>query len=179
MPTVFQGQEFVWEVPNNEKKKFKESSEGEIKVDEVNNLRIMGLDLGEKTIGIALSDPLKITAQGLMVMRRKTLEQDLVELDKIKEKYEVEQVVVGLPRMMNGSIGPMGEKAQEFADILLRRWGIPVHTWDERLSTMEAEKTLLQADLSRKKRKKLIDKTAAVLILQSFLGRRKEEMKDE
>ncbi len=139
----------------------------------------MGLDLGDKTIGLALSDPLKITAQGLMVLQRKTLEQDLIELDKIKEQHEVEEVVVGLPRMMNGSIGPMGEKAQEFADILSQRWGIPVHTWDERLSTMEAEKTLLQADLSRKKRKKLIDKTAAVLILQSFLGRRKEEMQDE
>jgi len=139
----------------------------------------LGLDLGDKTIGLALSDPLKITAQGLMVLQRKTLEQDLIELDKIKEQHEVEEVVVGLPRMMNGSIGPMGEKAQEFADILSQRWGIPVHTWDERLSTMEAEKTLLQADLSRKKRKKLIDKTAAVLILQSFLGRRKEEMQDE
>jgi len=145
----------------------------------VNYLRILGLDLGDKTIGLALSDPLKITAQGLMVLQRKTLEQDLIELDKIKEQHEVEEVVVGLPRMMNGSIGPMGEKAQEFADILSQRWGIPVHTWDERLSTMEAEKTLLQADLSRKKRKKLIDKTAAVLILQSFLGRRKEEMQDE
>lgn len=142
-------------------------------------MRIMGLDFGEKTIGVALSDPLKITAQGLKVIRRQTLEQDLKELDKIVEDYSVKEVVVGLPRMMNGTIGPMGEKALEFASILRKRWEFPVKTWDERLSTMQAEKVLLEADLTRKKRKGLIDKTAAVLILQSYLGARKEEKNDE
>jgi len=134
----------------------------------------MGLDLGEKTIGVALSDPLRITAQGLKVIRRQTLEQDLKELDQIVEDYSVKEVVVGLPRMMNGTIGPMGEKALEFASILRERWEIAVQTWDERLSTMQAEKVLLEADLTRKKRKGLIDKTAAVIILQSYLGARKE-----
>ncbi len=142
-------------------------------------MRIMGLDFGEKTIGVALSDSLKITAQGLKVIRRQTLEQDLKELDKIVEDYSVKEVVVGLPRMMNGTIGPMGEKALEFASILRERWEFPVKTWDERLSTMQAEKVLLEADLTRKKRKGLIDKTAAVLILQSYLGARKEEKNDE
>jgi len=137
-------------------------------------LRLMGLDLGEKTIGVALSDPLRITAQGLKVIRRQTLEQDLKELDQIVEDYSVKEVVVGLPRMMNGTIGPMGEKALEFASILRERWEIAVQTWDERLSTMQAEKVLLEADLTRKKRKGLIDKTAAVIILQSYLGARKE-----
>jgi len=142
-------------------------------------LRIMGLDLGEKTIGVALSDPLKITAQGLKVIRRQTLDHDLEELEKIKKEYSVEEVVVGLPRMMNGTIGPMGEKILEFAEILGKRWQIPVKTWDERLSTMQAERVLIEADLSRKKRKGLIDKTAAVLILQSYLGARKEEKENE
>ncbi len=137
-------------------------------------MRLMGLDLGEKTIGVALSDPLRITAQGLKVIRRQTLEQDLKELDQIVEDYSVKEVVVGLPRMMNGTIGPMGEKALEFASILRERWEIAVQTWDERLSTMQAEKVLLEADLTRKKRKGLIDKTAAVIILQSYLGARKE-----
>lgn len=142
-------------------------------------MRVMGLDLGEKTIGVALSDPLGITAQGLKVIRRRTMEEDLAELDQIRENYSVEEVVVGLPRMMNGTIGPMGEKAQEFASLLSGRWKIPVNTWDERLSTMQAERVLLEADLSRKKRKGLIDKTAAVLILQSYLGARKEEKDNE
>jgi len=138
-------------------------------------LRVMGLDLGDRTIGIAVSDPLLLTAQGLMVLRRRSLEEDLQELGNIKEEKEISEVVIGFPRMMNGSTGPRGKLSQEFAQILKERWELPVHLWDERLSTMQAEKVLVEADLSRKRRKGLIDKTAAVLILQSYLDWRKEQ----
>ncbi len=133
------------------------------------------MDLGERTIGIAVSDPLLLTAQGLTVLRRRSPTEDFQELDSIKDEYSVKEVVLGLPRMMDGSIGPRGRISQEFAQSLRKRWGIPVHLWDERLSTVAAERILLEADLSRRRRKNLIDKTAAVLILQGFLDRRRNE----
>lgn len=135
-------------------------------------MRILGLDYGERSIGVAVSDPLFLTAQGITVLRRREEEQDLEELDRIKEEYEIGEVVVGQPRNMNGTLGPMGQRAQAFADILGERWSIPVHMWDERLSTRAAERVLLEADLSRKRRKSVIDMTAAVLILQSYLEKR-------
>ncbi len=138
-------------------------------------MRIMGLDLGERTIGIAVSDPLLLTAQGLTVLRRRSPAEDLQELADIKDEYSIKEVVIGLPRMMDGSIGPRGRISQEFAQSLRKRWEIPVHLWDERLSTVAAERILLEADLSRRRRKNLIDKTAAVLILQGFLERRRNE----
>ncbi len=138
-------------------------------------MRIMGLDLGERTIGIAVSDPLLLTAQGLTVLRRRSPAEDLQELADIKDEYSIKEVVIGLPRMMDGSIGPRGRISQEFARSLRERWEIPVHLWDERLSTVAAERILLEADLSRRRRKNLIDKTAAVLILQGFLERRRNE----
>lgn len=135
-------------------------------------MRTMGLDVGSKTVGIALSDELGWTAQGLETL--KINEEENVfgfdELGKIIKEYEVSKVVVGLPKNMNGTIGPRGEASQFFARELEERFGVPVVLWDERLTTIAAERVLLEADLSRKKRKKVIDKMAAVMILQGYLN---------
>jgi len=136
-------------------------------------LRIMGLDVGDKTIGIAISDALGITAQGLEVLRRTgNLNQDLQTLKQITRKQEVTKVVVGLPRNMNGTLGPQGEKVLDFARKLEEALQLPVETWDERLSTVEAERLLISADISRGKRRKIIDKMAAAIILQGYLDSR-------
>ena len=133
-------------------------------------MRIMGLDVGEKTIGIALSDPLGWTAQGLETIRRKdNIDEYLSRLKKIIRDYEVERVVVGLPKNMNGTLGPSAERAKDFAELIFKETGIPVDMWDERLSTMAAERTLLEGDVSRAKRKQVIDKMAAAIILQNYL----------
>ncbi|HNX27867.1 MAG TPA: Holliday junction resolvase RuvX [Syntrophomonadaceae bacterium] len=133
-------------------------------------MRIMGLDVGEKRIGIALSDPMGWTAQGHSVLQRKNNTSDFNELLKICRQYEVEKIVVGYPLNMNGTIGPKAIEMQKFADILQDKCQMPVELWDERLSTRSAERTLLEADLSRKKRKQVIDKVAAVNILQAYLN---------
>lgn len=125
----------------------------------------MGLDVGEKRIGVAVSDPLGYTAQGISVIKRENIE----DLKKIVSDYGIEKIVVGLPKNMDGSIGKQGKKALAFIEDLKREIDLPVLTWDERLTTKEAEGVLLRADLSRAKRKKVIDKLAAVLILQSYL----------
>jgi len=133
----------------------------------------MGLDVGDKTIGIAISDALGITAQGLEVLRRTgNLNQDLQTLKQITRKQEVTKVVVGLPRNMNGTLGPQGEKVLDFARKLEEALQLPVETWDERLSTVEAERLLISADISRGKRRKIIDKMAAAIILQGYLDSR-------
>jgi len=132
-------------------------------------MRLMGLDYGDKTIGVAISDELGWTAQGLEVIRRQNKEQDLMRLKQIAEQYGVEEIVVGLPKNMNGTIGPRGEICIAFAQSLEQILQLPVHMWDERLTTVTAEKTLLSADVSRKKRKQVIDKMAAALILQNYL----------
>lgn len=135
-------------------------------------MRIMGLDVGSKTVGIALSDELGWTAQGLETL--KINEEENVfgfdEIGKIIKEYEVSKVVVGLPKNMNGTIGPRGEASQSYARELEQRFGIPAILWDERLTTVAAERVLLEADMSRKKRKKVIDKMAAVMILQGYLN---------
>lgn len=135
-------------------------------------MRTMGLDVGSKTVGIALSDEFGWTAQGHETL--KINEEENVfgfdELGKIIKEYEVSKVVVGLPKNMNGTIGPRGEASQFFARELEERFGVPVILWDERLTTVAAERVLLEADLSRKKRKKVIDKMAAVMILQGYLN---------
>ncbi|WP_423407494.1 Holliday junction resolvase RuvX [Heyndrickxia sp. MSNUG] len=135
-------------------------------------MRTMGLDVGSKTVGVALSDEFGWTAQGLETL--KINEEENVfgfdELGKIIKEYEVSKVVVGLPKNMNGTIGPRGEASQFFARELEERFGVPVILWDERLTTVAAERVLLEADLSRKKRKKVIDKMAAVMILQGYLN---------
>lgn len=132
----------------------------------------MALDVGSKTIGVAVSDAFGWTAQGLTTI--KWNEQDYQtatpELAEIITQHEVSEIVVGLPKHMNGSIGIRGEASQEYAAYLEREFNIKTVLWDERLSTMAAERVLLEADVSRGKRKKVIDKMAAVMILQGYLA---------
>lgn len=132
-------------------------------------MRLMGLDYGDKTIGVALSDELGWTAQGLEVIRRTTEERDTARLSEIVRDYDVSEIVVGLPKNMNNTIGPRGEICMAFAQGLHEKLQLPVHLWDERLTTASAQRTLLEADVSRKKRKQVIDKMAAALILQGYM----------
>ncbi|GAA4705629.1 Holliday junction resolvase RuvX [Brevibacillus fulvus] len=132
-------------------------------------MRILGLDYGDRTIGVAVSDEMGWTAQGVETIRRESKEKDLSRLQQIIAHYGVERIVVGLPKNMNGTIGPRAELSQSFASFLAERTGLPVELWDERLTTMAAEKMLIAADVSRQKRKKVIDKMAATLILQGYL----------
>ena len=134
-------------------------------------MRIMALDVGSKRIGVALSDPLKITAQGLQTFQRITLEEDIKGLWKLIDEHEVSQLVVGLPKNMDGTIGFKAEEVQQFVADLTAEREIEVIWIDERLTTVSAERVLLEADVSRAKRKKVIDKMAAVVILQSYLDR--------
>lgn len=136
-------------------------------------MRIMGLDLGDKTIGVAISDPLGWTAQGIEVIRRDgDTDRELNRLRELVAEYGVELVVLGLPRNMNGTLGERGEKAKAFAGEIQKALSMPVELWDERLSTVAAERILLEADTSRAKRKKVIDKVAAAIILQGYLDAR-------
>lgn len=136
-------------------------------------MKVLGLDVGTRTIGIAVSDALGWTAQGVETIRRSETdeEKDFERLDELIKQYEVESIVVGLPKNMNGTIGPSGELCQAFAKKLEDRTNLKVELWDERLTTVAAEKMLVTADVSRKKRKKVIDKMAAVMILQGYLDR--------
>ena len=129
------------------------------------------MDVGTKTIGVALSDPLGITAQGFEVIRRRGEEKDLARLRDIIAEKEVDGIVVGLPRNMNGTMGPQSEVVRAFASLLEESFNLPVALWDERLSTVAAEKMLISADVSRSKRKLVIDKMAAVMILQGYMNR--------
>jgi putative holliday junction resolvase len=134
-------------------------------------MRVMGLDVGSKTVGVAISDEFGWTAQGLETLK---INEELnsfgfEQLGKLIHEYKVEKVVVGFPKNMNGTIGPRGEASQKFAKELETRFGITSILWDERLTTMAAERVLIEADVSRKKRKKVIDKMAAVMILQGYL----------
>lgn len=131
-------------------------------------MRLMGLDVGTKTIGVAVSDELGLTAQGVEVIRRQG-EQDFDRLRSLAMQYQVGKIVVGLPKNMNGTIGERGEQCLTFGKYIEERLQIPVVFWDERLTTMAAERTLLSADISRKKRKSVIDKMAAMLILQNYM----------
>ncbi|MCC2686267.1 MAG: Holliday junction helicase [Paenibacillaceae bacterium] len=135
-------------------------------------MRAMGLDFGDKTIGVAVSDELGWTAQGVEVIRRSTLKGDLERLAQLANTYGITDVVVGLPKNMNSTIGERGEKSLAFAERLKQHLQLPVHMWDERLTTMAANRTLLEADVSRKKRKQVVDKLAAVFILQGYLDNR-------
>ncbi|MCM3746642.1 Holliday junction resolvase RuvX [Paenibacillus pasadenensis] len=128
----------------------------------------MGLDYGDRRIGVALSDPMGWTAQGLEVLQRRD-GSELQRIAQLAAEYEVTEFVVGLPKNMNGTIGPRGEICIAFAEELGQVFNLPVHLWDERLSTVSAERTLLEADVSRKKRKQVVDKMAAALILQNYL----------
>ena len=136
------------------------------------SMRIMGLDYGSKTVGVAISDPLGITAQGIETITRKDenkLRKTCARIEALIEEYQVEKIVIGLPKHMNNDIGIRAEKSMEFAEMLKRRTGLEVQMWDERLTTMEAERTLIESNIRREDRKKYIDKIAAVFILQGYL----------
>ena len=138
-------------------------------------MRIMGLDFGAKTVGVAISDPLLITAQGIEIIRRKDenkLRQTLARIETLIEEYQVGEIVLGLPKNMNDTLGPRVELTLDFKDKLERRTGLPVHTWDERLTTVAANKTMMEAGIRRENRKEYVDQIAAVLILQGFLDLR-------
>lgn len=143
-------------------------------------MRIMGLDFGAKTVGVAISDPLLITAQGIEIIRRKDenkLRQTLARIEALILEYEVEEIVLGLPKHMNDTEGVRVELTKEFKEKLERRTGVPVNLWDERLTTVAADKAMIEAGLRREERKENVDMVAAVLILQGYLNFRalKEE----
>jgi putative holliday junction resolvase len=134
--------------------------------------RILALDVGSRTIGLAVTDPLGITAQGLDTIRRKNKRTDFAALEQIIQKYQVVELVVGLPLRMSGLEGTQAEKMQVFAEELRKRFELPVHLWDERLTSAEANRLLRETELSIKKRGAVVDRLAAVLILQGFMERR-------
>ncbi|MDY5870745.1 MAG: Holliday junction resolvase RuvX [Lachnospiraceae bacterium] len=145
-------------------------------------MRIMGLDFGSKTVGVAISDPLLITAQGIEIIRRKEenkLRQTLARIEELIEEYEVKEIVLGLPKNMNDTLGPRVDLTLEFKEKLERRTGLPVHTWDERLTTVAADRTMMEAGIRRENRKEYVDKIAAVLILQGFLDCRGRKQGEE
>jgi putative Holliday junction resolvase len=134
-------------------------------------MRALGLDVGTKTIGVALSDELGWTAQGLSTLKRKENEEekDYEVIASLVKEHGVDTIVIGLPKNMNGTIGLSGERSQNFADALSNYVTCNIKMWDERLTTVAAERMLISADVSRKKRKQVIDKMAAVMILQGYL----------
>ena len=135
-------------------------------------MRIMGLDYGTKTVGVAVSDPLGITAQAIETITRKEenkLRKTCARIEALIAEYGVERIVLGFPKHMNNDIGERAEKALEFRDILARRTGLEVVMWDERLTTVSAERTLMESGVRRENRKKHIDQIAAVFILQGYL----------
>lgn len=138
-------------------------------------MRIMGLDFGSKTVGVAISDSLLITAQGIEIIRRKEenkLRKTCARIEELIEEYEVEEIVLGYPKNMNDTLGERIEKTEEFKEMLERRTGLVVHLWDERLTTVAADKAMIEAGLRREERKEHVDKIAAVFILQGFLDYR-------
>lgn len=137
-------------------------------------MRVMGLDVGSKTVGVAISDPLGFTAQGVEIIpiNEDNGEFGLDRLAELVKNYQVTKFVVGLPKNMNNSLGPRAEASQAYGELLIEQFGLPVDYQDERLTTVQAERLLIeQADVSRNKRKKVIDKLAAQLILQNYLDR--------
>ncbi len=141
-------------------------------------MRIMGLDFGSKTVGVAVSDPLLLTAQGVEIIRRKEenkLRQTLARIEELIMEYEVEKIVLGLPKNMNASEGMRVELTEEFKEKLERRTGLPVVFWDERLTTVAADKAMMEAGIRRENRKDYVDMIAASLILQGYLDRCRNE----
>ncbi len=141
-------------------------------------MRIMGLDFGSKTVGVAISDPLLITAQGITIIRRKgenKLRQTLAQLEALIEEYDVSEIVLGNPKNMNSTLGERARLSSAFKEMLERRTGLPVILWDERLTTVAADKAMTEAGIRREHRKEHVDKIAAVLILQGYLDYRKNK----
>lgn len=144
-------------------------------------MRIMGLDFGSKTVGVAISDALLLTAQGIEIIRRKEenkLRQTLARIEELIAEYEVEEIVLGLPKHMNATEGVRVELTHEFKDKLERRTGLPVTFWDERLTTVAADKIMMEAGIRREHRKEHVDRIAASLILQGYLDRRNMRKED-
>nr|WP_330423488.1 Holliday junction resolvase RuvX [Blautia obeum] len=136
------------------------------------NMRILGLDYGSKTVGVAVSDPLGLTAQKVETIWRKQenkLRQTLARIEELIAEYEVEKIVLGFPKNMNNTVGERAEKALEFGEMLKKRTGLEVIMWDERLTTVEADRTLIEAGVRRENRKQYLDGIAAVFILQGYL----------
>lgn len=141
-------------------------------------MRIMGLDFGSKTVGVAISDPLLLTAQGIETIERKEenkLRKTLARIEELIVAYEVEEIVLGLPLHMDDSVGVRAEMTMEFKEKLERRTGLPVVLWDERLTTVAAERVMIEAGIRREHRKEHVDRIAACFILQGYLDRRKNE----
>lgn len=144
-------------------------------------MRIMGLDFGSKTVGVAVSDPLGITAQGLEIIRRKEenkLRRTYARIEELIVEYQVEEIVLGLPKNMNATEGERAELTREFKDSLERRTGLPVTLWDERLTTVAADRAMMEASIRREQRKDYVDMIAASLILQGYLDRRAQSRVD-
>lgn len=151
-------------------------------------MRILGLDYGTKTVGVAVCDPLEYTAQGLEIIRRKEdnkLRQTLARIEEIIKEYDVERVVLGYPKHLNNTIGDRAEKSVEFGQMIERRTGLPVIMWDERFTTVSANQILMESKVRREDRKEYVDKVAAVIILQGYLDmlsmqkKQAEEQKDQ
>ena len=133
------------------------------------SMRILGLDVGDVLIGVAVSDPSRTIAQGLASIRRAALKEDMEAIKRLVDQYELGEIVVGLPKMMDGEIGIQAQKVLNFVESLRAVVKIPVVLWDERLTTVAANRSLIEANISRRKRKKVVDKVAAMLILQGYL----------
>ena len=131
--------------------------------------RIMGLDIGDKTIGVAVSDLMGLTAQGVTTIKRVGKKKDIEAIKQIIAEKQVNKIVSGLPKNMNGTVGPQGEKVQKFCELLKEETNLPIEFWDERLSTVAAERSLIEGNVRRENRKKVIDMLAAVIILQGYL----------
>lgn len=135
-------------------------------------MRILGLDYGSKTVGVAVSDPLGFTAQGVEIIRRKSenkMRQTLSRIEELIAQYQVEEIVLGLPKNMNNTLGDRAEKSLELKETLERRTGLPVVMWDERLTTVSANRVLMETGVRRENRKEHVDEIAAVFILQGYL----------
>lgn len=145
-------------------------------------MRIMGLDFGSKTVGVAISDPLLITAQGMEIIRRKEenhLRQTLARIEELIQVYQISEIVLGYPKNMNDTVGTRAELSLDFKEKLERRTGLPVIMWDERLTTVAADKTMMEAGIRRENRKKYVDQIAATLILQGYLDYLANQKKEE
>jgi putative Holliday junction resolvase len=141
--------------------------------------RILAIDYGSRRMGLAVSDPLGITAQGLETLQRRNKRSDFAQLGRLIRQYQVQEIVLGNPLRMSGEIGPQAEKVAEFAEQLRQNFNLPVHLWDERLTSAEANRVLREAELSIEKRARAVDRMAAVLILQSFLQARSAKFEQE
>ena len=133
--------------------------------------RIMGLDIGDNTIGVAVSDLMGMTAQGITTIKRESKKKDIEAIKDIIKEQNVNLIVSGLPKNMNGTVGPQAEKVMKFCELIKEETKLEVEFWDERLTTVAAHRAMLEADLSRAKRKKIVDKIAATYILQGYLDR--------